>query len=600
MASRDPQLTIRATDKTRAAFKSVDSNLAGFKKQIGGAMGAIAGLVGVAGIGALIKSQIEAADEIGKLSTRLGISTEALSQYRHVAKLSGVDFRTLTIGMQRMTRRVSEAAIGTGEARDALRELNLSAADLTRLAPDQQFEKIADAINSVKNPADKVRLAMKMFDSEGVALLQTMSSGAAGIREMRQELDDLGGTLSQETVNDAAEARDALARLQQVGSTLGLVMAKELGPVLADVANWLSINIPTAAAAAAEAFESLVLAIADVEEGAIRPVDTLGKKIIELERDIQGKRAAIANAPGLAARFAPEMKALEKQLADYLALQEAAIKRQAEFNEKFKPKAPESFETSADFGAKEVGTAGASEAEQAREAATRRRLATSVEALTVSLMTEEERLFNSYANRQLIVEEALDSDLITQQRHQELLLELAAQFEADQTKLVQKGYTDRQRFAEMSTTSQTKHVVGQAIEITRGVTGESKKLFKINQLAGIVNATINTYEGVTKALAAYPPPYNFGMAALVLSAGLAQVSAIKSASFGGGGGGGGSLAGGSTPPTPPSDFATPVPDRFGGQEIKITIDGTGVLTRDQADTIATSLREYIADGGEGF
>ena len=45
-------------------------------------------------------------------------------------------------------------------------------------------------------------------------------------------------------------------------------------------------------------------------------------------------------------------------------------------------------------------------------------------------------------------------------------------------------------------------------------------MFEANKVAGIANAIVNTAAGVTKALEAYPPPFNFGMAAMVAAAGL--------------------------------------------------------------------------------
>jgi len=104
---------------------------------------------------AAFNSFLNRSDEVAKLSTRLGISTEALSELKHVADLGGVSFQTLTLGFQRMTRRISEAAKGTGEAKGAIEELGLSAQTLNKLAPDQQFEVLADAIAEVENPTDR-------------------------------------------------------------------------------------------------------------------------------------------------------------------------------------------------------------------------------------------------------------------------------------------------------------------------------------------------------------------------------------------------------------------------------------------------------------
>jgi len=164
-------------------------------------------------LGFLAKRTLDTADKFGKLSTRLGVSTEALSQLKHVADLSGVSFETMTMGLQRMTRRVAEAAQGSGEAINALKELGVSAVALNKLDLDQQFEVLAEAISKVENPADRVRLAMKLFDSEGVALIQTMEGGAEGIRKMRQEADELGLTMSGKLVKAAERTNDNLTRL---------------------------------------------------------------------------------------------------------------------------------------------------------------------------------------------------------------------------------------------------------------------------------------------------------------------------------------------------------------------------------------------------
>jgi len=157
---------------------------------------------------------INTADQMGKLAQRLGSTSEALSELAYVAELSGLQFNTMTMGLQRMTRRIAEAAKGTGEAQGALAELNIDAAKLNQLAPEDQFTAIAQALSQVTGESDKVRLAMKLFDSEGVALLQTMGDGASGINAMREEARKMGATISGETAKDAALFNDELSRLQ--------------------------------------------------------------------------------------------------------------------------------------------------------------------------------------------------------------------------------------------------------------------------------------------------------------------------------------------------------------------------------------------------
>ena len=216
-------------------FNSLRNGFSRLRSQILSMGTAIAGMISFAAI----KSALDYADSLQKLAIRLNSSTEALSQYRHVAELSGVTFETLTMGWQRMTRRIAEAAKGTGEAKDALAELRLDAKKLSELAPEDQFEAIAERISQLRNESDKVRVAMKLFDSEGVSLIQTMTDGARGIREMRSEAESLGLTVSRDVADGAAEANDEITRLKAAVSGAARVMLISLGPAIGTIANWI-------------------------------------------------------------------------------------------------------------------------------------------------------------------------------------------------------------------------------------------------------------------------------------------------------------------------------------------------------------------------
>lgn len=251
-------LTVKARNDTDVAFRKVSANL----KKLA-ALGAIAGTA----MAAVTKKTLDSADALQKIGIRLGISTEALSRYKHVAELSGVTFETLTMGWQRMTRRVSEAANGFGEAKGALAELNLDATELNKLQPDKQFEVLADALHGVINPADKVRLAMKLFDSEGVSLLQTMSKGSVGLREMTAEADRLGLTISQEMADGAAKANDAFTRLSGAlrgGATQAILQYTD---EIAGLADFLRISIPVAVDTAVIAFNTMKLGFQTIAAG---------------------------------------------------------------------------------------------------------------------------------------------------------------------------------------------------------------------------------------------------------------------------------------------------------------------------------------------
>lgn len=221
------------SQKAKRNFGSARAAYIGFAAAVGGAFATIA-------------KGLERQADLFDLSTRLGATTRGLSQLQYAAEQSGVSVQTLNMGLQRMVRRVAEAANGTGEARGALEELNLSASDLKALKPEQQFQVLADAIMGVEDPADRVRLAMKLFDSEGVALIQTMQGGSEALQAFAAESDRLGTTVDDGAAQAAKRASDAFTRLSGVFVGASNALAGKFAPEIEAVANFMAEQLPKA------------------------------------------------------------------------------------------------------------------------------------------------------------------------------------------------------------------------------------------------------------------------------------------------------------------------------------------------------------------
>lgn len=196
------------------------------------AVAPIAGVIAGMFAANTIKSQVDWGDQLQKTNLRIGASTEALSQYNYVAKLSGVEFGQLTTAWQRQTRRIAEAAQGTGVASKALEQLNLNAKELNQLAPEEQFERIAAAMQNVESSSERVALAQKLWDSEGVKLVQVVNQGTDAIAQMRAEADALGLTISQDTANAMATYNDEMDRLKFAAQGVSQALAGELVPAM--------------------------------------------------------------------------------------------------------------------------------------------------------------------------------------------------------------------------------------------------------------------------------------------------------------------------------------------------------------------------------
>jgi hypothetical protein len=196
----------------------------------------------VGGLAALVNNSISAADAIGKTADKIGVGVEALQELRFAAKASGVEQQTLDTALQGFTRRVAEAAQGTGEAKDALAQMGIALRDqdghLRR--SEDLLANVADAFARIEDPAERVRLAFKLFDSEGVALVNLLSDGSGALDQIRERASDLGMVLDEHLVRDAERARTELDTLAQVVSSNLTRAALEAAPVIADLSSWLA------------------------------------------------------------------------------------------------------------------------------------------------------------------------------------------------------------------------------------------------------------------------------------------------------------------------------------------------------------------------
>ncbi len=220
----------RSMRLVRRQVRGVAGTVARASRMFVGYGAAILGVVAGGGIALLVKQSSSLIDNLAKTSDKLGVTTEALSALRHGAELSGVKVAQFDLALQRMTRRVADAAMGSGEAVKALSELGLSAASLVRMSPDKQLELIADAMSNVASQSDRVRLAFKLFDSGGVGLVNMLSNGAAGLQAFRDDAERLGIAVSRVDAKKVENANDAFARLRQAVRGAANVIAVRLAP----------------------------------------------------------------------------------------------------------------------------------------------------------------------------------------------------------------------------------------------------------------------------------------------------------------------------------------------------------------------------------
>ena len=526
MAAPRYNLPITATDKTAAAFKSVTASagrLAASAAKIGFAFAT----AGTAAAAALTKMSMANIDTLAKTADKIGVTTEALGGLRHAAELTGVSTGTMDMALQRLTRRVSEAANGTGEAKDALIELGINAEILEQLPLDKQMEVIADSMKGVEKQSDKVRLAMKLFDSEGVAVVNTLAGGSAGLKVMAKEAETLGITIGRVDAAKIEMANDAGTRAKGVFTGLGNQLAVAFSPIIGEVATKFH-----QAALDTEGFGNLGQDVADaLVRGFGNFLDTLqmikhGIMAVELIALKAKKSFQDVFEPSAAMS---EFVKQEKQMR--IALMQGQMS-QKEFT-LWQIDAQKRLRDGTFLANGEIKK-GAQETQEAIDAL----IAEMADLTSQALPSDRVEIFynrimaKAEAAGKVIADNSVSG--ILENQDDTGVVKVIRQLTFLEKQAIE-GTKRRTEFDKLTTTEQTSHVLGELNTQFSGIAKNNRKLFELNKGFQIAQAVMQTYQGATLALSSYPPPINFAMAAATVAAGMGQVAQIKAQSFDGGG-----------------------------------------------------------------
>src|SRR5690606_16825836 len=151
------------------------------------------------------------------------------------AEQSGADIETLETGVRVLQRSINDAERGLSTATDALAELNLTAAQLRALSPEEQFKVVAERLSRITDPSKRAAVAMQLLGRSGTRLLPLLEGGAAGIEELQTQARSLGLTISTETAADAALLNDTLNILWRVLKQGVFVIGSALAPVVIEL-----------------------------------------------------------------------------------------------------------------------------------------------------------------------------------------------------------------------------------------------------------------------------------------------------------------------------------------------------------------------------
>lgn len=230
--------TVESTTKKMGEdFDAAGKKVDGFDKKLTALAASISGALIISQLTSafndFVVATAAAVDEQGKFAERIGVSFEELQKLQFAASQNGASISALNTGLQRMSRRLETVAQGGApEVAEQLERMGIAIEDIQGLSPDQQFRAIADGIEQLGSDAERTRATFALFDTEGVALVNTLRQGSGAVDDLGKTLEDLGGVISTDTYLAAATFNDEMEKMELALGGAKTAIVGELYPAI--------------------------------------------------------------------------------------------------------------------------------------------------------------------------------------------------------------------------------------------------------------------------------------------------------------------------------------------------------------------------------
>ena len=211
--------------------------------KFGGIAATAIGVAAVGGFAALLHVINETTDSVSDLvdtANRLGGSVAGLQKLQYAASLSGVSAEQLESGMVKLAKSLLGAEDNSSKAAKSLKDLGLSAKDLTGLSLDEQYLKVAVALGDVSDKAKQNEIAFNLFGRSGIAQLAFIRDG---VKEATDEFDRLGGSLTGEQAGAIDAYGDAITKLNATFAVFSTQMTAAVAPALTEFLGYIQQSI---------------------------------------------------------------------------------------------------------------------------------------------------------------------------------------------------------------------------------------------------------------------------------------------------------------------------------------------------------------------
>ena len=185
----------------QGTFNRVKGAAGGLTSSLGGLVPAI----GIAGLAALGKRSIDAADNLNDLSQRTGVGVETLDKFGKAANDSGSSLEEVAKSMGKLAKGIVDPASKTNEALNSIGVSSTNAQGKIR-GVDAIMLDLADKFSKMPDGVEKTALAMEIFGKSGANIIPMLNEG-------KEALNGYSATIDKDMAEAADKFNDSINKV---------------------------------------------------------------------------------------------------------------------------------------------------------------------------------------------------------------------------------------------------------------------------------------------------------------------------------------------------------------------------------------------------
>lgn len=191
---------------------------------------------------AMTTKAARSADDINTLSKQTGLTTEQIQKFQYASELIDVDLDTLTGSMAKLTKNMSTASKGTGDAATAFEALGINITDANGELRNNQdvFNEAIDALGKIENETQRDAYAMAIFGKSAQDLNPLILGGADALEELGKQAEDAGLILEQDSLDKLNMVSDAMDTLKSTVTGAGSAFSVSFAEPIANGVNTIT------------------------------------------------------------------------------------------------------------------------------------------------------------------------------------------------------------------------------------------------------------------------------------------------------------------------------------------------------------------------